>query len=67
MEYAITVLREKVLDESYDLTAAIKNKDKHIEEKQRTRLVHLQDAMNLIRNHLSGKQTYYNNDLKKIK
>ncbi len=52
MEYAITVLKEKVLDESYDLSDAIKNKDKDIEERQRTRLNHLQAAMNLIRNHL---------------
>ena len=49
-DYAIGILREQVYSDSYDLTWAINNNDKEIEEKMRERLRQLQDAMNYLSN-----------------
>ena len=51
MEYVIRILREQLMSDSQDLTWAIKNKDKEIEERQRERLDKLQDAMNILSKH----------------
>ena len=53
MEYVITILRKQVLKESRDLTWAITFKDKDAETRQRIRLNDLQDAMNILRKHLT--------------
>lgn len=55
MEYAITVLKEQAHSDLVDLGSSIIDKDKEIEKRQRERLDHLQDAMNLIRHYLTNK------------
>lgn len=46
--YAIQVLREKLADDSYELTLAVEQKDEEIQERQKERLAILQDAMNAL-------------------
>jgi hypothetical protein len=46
--YAIQVLREKVVDDSYELTLAVEQKDEDMQERQKERLAILQDAMNAL-------------------
>jgi hypothetical protein len=46
--YAIQILREKAVDNSYELTLAVEQKDEEIQERQKERLAILQDAMNAL-------------------
>ena len=46
--YAIQVLREKLADDSYELTLAVEQKDEEMQEREKERLAILQDAMNAL-------------------
>jgi len=46
--YAIQILREKLVDDSYELTLAVEQKDEEVQERQKERLAILQDAMNAL-------------------
>ena len=46
--YAIQILREKAVDDSYKLTLAVEQKDEEIQERQKERLDILQGAMNAL-------------------